>query len=194
MNSSSICISLLFSSYSYDNAHKFHMFTSLMYKPSHRNGKLLKIITKVSGSIRSFRNPSEHIWAEFCAAWWDSLCKAGTFQQINPNELELFQFTQADKLLWHFVALKNLFHFECVWGCGNYFSPEMPGLFVKALLMTEKSQGIPVTCPMWCLSLTRSVLLSSEELERGINLYHVECTCTLRSLVSLAEGHVSLHV
>lgn len=41
------------------------------------------------------------------------------FRQINPNELELFQFTHTDTLLWHFVALKNLFHFKCVCDCEN---------------------------------------------------------------------------
>lgn len=87
-----------FFSYSYENAHKFYMFTSLMHKLSHRNGKLLKIFTKVSGSIRTFRNPSSHSWAEFCAVWWDSCVKLANFRQINPNELELFQFTHTDKL------------------------------------------------------------------------------------------------
>lgn len=80
MNSSSICISFLFSSYSYENVYKFYMFTSLMYKLSHRNGKSLKIITNVSGSIMHFRNLSAHSWAEFCAVWWDSLYKTGKFQ------------------------------------------------------------------------------------------------------------------
>lgn len=40
--------------------------------------------------------------------------KLVNFRQINPNELEPFQFMQTDKLLWHFVTLKNLFHFKCV--------------------------------------------------------------------------------
>lgn len=114
-----ICISFLFSSYSYENAHRFYMFTSLMHKLSHRNGKLLKIITKVSGSIRTFRNPSAHSWTELYAVWWDSCVKLVNFRQINPKELELFHFTPTDKLLWYFVALKNLFHFKCVCGCGN---------------------------------------------------------------------------
>lgn len=122
MNNSSICISFLFSSYSYENAHKFYVFTSLMY---HRNGKLIKIFTKVSGSIRSFRNPSAHSLAEFCAAWWDSLCKAGEFQTnkskqirsvtVYPNwqtSVTLCSFEKSVSFqmclrLWKFISIQN---------------------------------------------------------------------------------------
>lgn len=103
MNSSSICISVLFSSHSYENAHKFYMFTSLLLHwcinwaigmvDCSRLSLMSVEASGVSGILQHIVQLSSVQCAEIhCVT-------LANFRQINPNELELFQFTQTDKLL-----------------------------------------------------------------------------------------------
>lgn len=147
---------------------------------SHRNGKLLKIITKVSRSIRTLRNPSAHSWTEFCAVWWDSCVKLMNFRQINPKELELFHFTHTDKLLWHFVALKNLFHFRCVCGCGIY----------QICLLELCSDWEILRCPSHVPCVMSLINQDNPPVLKGVGRRNklVPCWMHLHPSVSLAEG------
>lgn len=90
--------------------------------------------------------------------------KLANFRQIKPNTVPVYPYWQT-LLLWKICFTSNMFEAVEI-----NFHPKCQICLLELCSWLRNLRGIPVMCPVWCLSLTRSIFLSSKELGRGIDL------------------------